>query len=206
MKKLNQKAIILCISVLLSGCAMYYRPINPSKLNYKNINTQNGIELAYKYDVLQESGNKKYSKKEFKSDINLVAIKITNNTDSTITIGDNVAFFSDSTLLNPIEPITVNKVMQQSSTGYLLYLLFSPVNIRYTSNNFSVKLSIGFLLGAGLTIGNMVIASTANKNFLKELKKYNLINKEIKAGETTYGIIGVNIGGYSPLTIKRIKK
>lgn len=206
MKQFKLKVLLLSITVLLSGCAMYYRPINPPKLNYQNQSNQNGIELAYEYNVLLKKGNKKYSNKELKSNIDLVAVKITNNTDSTITIGDNVAFFSDSMLLNLVEPIKINRTLEQSLTGYLLYMLFTPVNIEYTSNHVYAKLSIGFLLGAGLTIGNMVTASTANRDFLKELKKYNLINKEIKAGETVYGIVGVNTGGFSPLMVKKIKK
>jgi hypothetical protein len=52
-------------------------PINPAALNYLSKNTNNGVTFEYKYSLL----DKKVCKKEYKRNLKLIAIKITNNTD-----------------------------------------------------------------------------------------------------------------------------
>jgi len=48
----------------------------------------------------------------------------------------------------------------------------------------------------------MLIAGDANTKLLDELRLYNLIGRDIKPGETVYGIIGVRDIGYSPITVE----
>lgn len=57
MKKSKLNFLTFTLVILLSGCAATYKPINPPALNYNSHDTQDGIALAYKYDVLREKGN-----------------------------------------------------------------------------------------------------------------------------------------------------
>jgi len=81
------KIFAIAIVFILSGCAASYKPIYPVSLNYDSHQSEDGVELSYKYDVLRQNGNKKYAKKEDKKGVKLVALKITNNTQSVVNIG-----------------------------------------------------------------------------------------------------------------------
>jgi hypothetical protein len=48
----------------------------------------------------------------------------------------------------------------------------------------------------------MALAGASNKKLYEELTVYNLLNKDIKSGETVYGIIGLKDTGYVPITVK----
>jgi hypothetical protein len=188
------------------GCAATYKPINPKTINYSINDLQDGIVFSYKYDVLREHGNKRYAKKENKMGIKLVAVKFTNNTDSSINIDRDVAFFSGQNQIIPLEPIAVKNTIKQKVPSYLPYLLLSFLNL-YVSNGGSIEsYPIGLVLGPAITIGNMVTAGTANAKMFKELNKYNLLHRDIKKGETVYAIVGLPRTGYNPLTVKIIKK
>nr|MDQ3394479.1 hypothetical protein [Bacteroidota bacterium] len=191
--------------IILSGCAATYRPIDPPSLNYNSHDFQDGIGFSYKYDVLREKGNKKYAKKEDKKGIKLIAVKVTNNTDTVINIGRDAAFYSGQNQIFPMEPMAVKESIKQIVPGYLLYLLLTFLQLNVSSGDSGDSYPIGIIIGPGITIGNMAMAVTANKNMLTELYEYNILNKDIQKGETVYGIIGVRDMGFNPITIK-IKK
>ena len=206
MKQLLPRTLSLSFILFLSGCAASYRPIEPPSLNYTANDSQTGIEFAYRYDVLQEKGNKKYAKKEDVKDVKLVAVKLTNNTAGAINVGRDISFYAGQRRLTLLDPMVVKNTLRQIVPAYLPYLLLTFVNF-YVSNGTSTQVyPIGLVLGPGITIGNMVMAGTANKNMLIELNQYNLINKDIQKGETVYGIIGINNMGYDPLTVKMTEK
>ncbi|MGO8055819.1 hypothetical protein, partial [Rhizobium leguminosarum] len=54
----------------------------------------------------------------------------------------------------------------------------------------------------GITAGNMIVAGSANKRFRSELEENNIIGREIKPGETFYGLISISDNSYMPLTMK----
>lgn len=84
--------IVLILTCVLGGCASSYRPIRPSTLNYTAPVFGNGIGLSYKYDVLKERRNKKYAAKEADHGLKLIAVKLTNNTDTVINVGRDLIF------------------------------------------------------------------------------------------------------------------
>jgi hypothetical protein len=47
----------------------------------------------------------------------------------------------------------------------------------------------------------MTVAGSANTQFKMELTRYNLLNKEIAPGETTYALVGIPDTGFQPLKI-----
>ena len=205
MKETISKFLTLTIAVMLTGCAATYRPINPTNLNYNSHDLQDGVGLSYKYDVLREKGNKKYAKKEDKKGVKLVAVKVTNNTDSVINVGKDVAFFSGNSQIFPMEPMAIKESIKQIVPGYLPYLLLTFLQLNIYQGNSVDSYPIGVVVGPAITIGNMAMAGSANKNLLNELYEYNILSRDIQKGETVYGIIGVRDMGYSPLTVKMIK-
>jgi hypothetical protein len=200
------KIFAIAIVFILSGCAASYKPIYPVSLNYDSHQSEDGVELSYKYDVLRQNGNKKYAKKEDKKGVKLVALKITNNTQSVVNIGKNLTLYSGNNQIRPMEPMVIKESIKQIVPGYLPYLLLTFVNLTTTKEQNGMTeqnvIPIGLVLGPGITVGNMLIAGDANTKLLDELRLYNLIGRDIKPGETVYGIIGVRDIGYSPITVE----
>lgn len=206
MRKHFFNALGILTIILINGCASSYIPINPPSISYASHDLKDGISLSYKYDVLREKKNKKYSKKEIYNRIKIVSVKITNNTDSVVTIGNDFAFYSGNKQLSLIEPNVLKKVFKQSSASYLFYLLMTPLKLYVADNNSVETYSIGYALGPILSVGNLLVASSANSTFQKELDLYSIINTNIEKGETVYGIIGLEGIGYDPIYIKNINK
>ncbi len=209
MKNCLNYLIIGAFSITLFGCASVYKPIEPQYQNYMAHELTDGISLSYKYDVLQEAGNKKNAKKEDKNEVRVIAVKITNNTDSTICIGKNAAFYSGYNQLAPLSPKAIKEQIGQSPASHLLYLLLMPMNL-YTTKQSDTgtetkSYPIGLIVGPGIAIGNMVVASNSNSNMEIELIKNDVIGRDIQKGETIYGIVAFKGVGYLPLSIKKIK-
>jgi hypothetical protein len=205
MKDIIFKMTGIVAFVLFTGCAATYKPINPGLINYAENDLQNGIRFSYKYDMLRERGNNRYSKKEHKHGIKLVAVKFTNNTDTAINISRDIVFFSGQDQISPLEPLMVKNILKQKVPSYLPYLLLTLVTFRVTNGNSVNVYPIGLILGPAITIGNMAVAGSANAKMLAELNQYNLLHRDIKKGETVYGIVGFPRTGYNPITVKRIK-
>ncbi len=199
--------IVILLGLFCVSCASSYKPIIPISVNYPNTEEKDGIALSYRFDVLRERGNKKYAKKEIKKSIKVVAIRITNNSDSPITVGSNVKIFSGNSEVRLIEPMIVQKELRQIVPAYLLYLLLTPINltISKSDNNGKVETDsypIGLGIGPGISIINMAVAGGANKGLLEELNQFNQINKTILPGQSSYGLIGIRDVGYSPLRVE----
>lgn len=199
------KTLLVIAIISFNGCAMYYRPISPDKVNYNILENHDGIELSYRYDLLRERGNKKMAKKELANGIKIIAVRLTNNTDTIVTVGKNIAFFSGLNEIVPLEPLDVKNKVKQSVIGYLPYFLGAFGNSNVTFNGQLVSsFPFGLFLWPGIAIGNMVVANGANSNLLKELRAYDIVNMDIKPGQTIYGIIGVRDDSFVPLTIRRL--
>lgn len=100
------------IAVLLSSCAASYHQIMPGMLGFNPAIDNNGIGFSYKYNVQLERGNKRYSKKEFKKGMHLVAVKITNNTGETIKVSDDIAFYANGNPVTPLEPFVYKEAVK----------------------------------------------------------------------------------------------
>lgn len=203
------KLLVLVLSLLISSCASSYKPLSPDTVSFKNGNSNDGIEVAYKYNILAERGNKKYAKKEAKKDVKLIAVKITNNTDHDISSADNLEFYAGDFALNLLDPLMTQKILKQHVAGYLPYLLLSFTRLTITVNSPTVyseeHYPIGLIIGPGIMLGNMLAAANANNKMHEELKAFDIRNILIKKGESAYGIIAVRGMDYDPITA-RIKK
>ncbi|UXE66895.1 MAG: hypothetical protein KA713_21095 [Chryseotalea sp. WA131a] len=202
-------SIVSALVIILSSCASTYKSLRPSSSYFGNTEDINGIKFSYKHGVLAETGNKKYAKREVSKAIKVVSVKIINNSDKTLVIGQNAKFYSGNSELRLIEPSTIHHQLKQGVPIYLLYLLLTPTQLTTGSSTINSngtissasRLPIGLILGPGIAFGNMAVAGTANQNFLRELNEYNLINKTITPGQTVFGLIGVNDIGYNPVRI-----
>lgn len=201
------KILLLVFTIMsLTSCASGYKTIQPKTLNYLSTNTDNGIKMEYKYNLL----HKKYAKKEIKKGIKLVAVKITNKSDRNVMFGSDIKLtYENGTDVQIMENEKVFKTLKQSPASYLFYLLLSPISFyktttSYSSNGYEEKTSsfpAGLILGPGLAGGNMIAASSANANFKSDLMVYNINGLMINAGETKYGLIGIESDSFNALKI-----
>jgi hypothetical protein len=156
---------------------------------------------------------KKYRKKEAKNDIKLIAVKITNNTENDLVFGkDFKLFYDNGNQVSLIETERLFKTVKQSPATYLWYLLLSPLQFYsgttttthngYTETKPANSFPVGLILGPGLAAGNMIAASSANKNFKNELMEFDINGKTIKKGETMYGLVGANSSSFDSIKIK----
>ena len=197
----NIQMICIACLMLLTSCASRYKRINPETVVYNSISTDNGITMEYKYDVL----TKKYKKKEGKKKLRVVAIRITNRGETEKVIGQDIRFvYQSGTELSLLDHKIIFKSLKQHPATHLLYMLFTPLNI-YVSDGYNGSTStipVGLAIGPGLTLGNVLTSSGANRKFRKELEAKSLIGKIIKPGETVSGVIGIAAEGYDPIQIK----
>lgn len=197
------KNIILGLSIIalfgLGACASSYNAIRPESLNYESNEAERKVEFSYRYDVLNERGNKKYSKKESKTGVKVVAVKIVNNAEKAFTFGEDLKVHRNGSPVNIMDPTTVKASLKQNVPIYLLYLLLTPMQLTINDQD---PYPIGLVVGPGITAGNMIMAGSANSNLEEELISNFLNGRIIQPGETVYGLIGIRDDGYSPLTLE----
>jgi hypothetical protein len=209
MIKIIKISLLLAFAIILNSCASGYKKINPKTSYYGSKSIENNILLEYKYELLE----KKYRKKLNKNNIKLITVKITNNTEKDIIFGKDFKLsYENGNEISTIETEKLFKTVKQSPASYLWYLLLSPVqfysgttttsNGYYTETKPANTFPIGLFLGPGLAGGNIIAASSANKNFKNELIEYDIIGKTIKKGETVYGIIGIYSNSYDSIKVK----
>lgn len=183
---------------LLASCASSYKVIGPNSLNYRTTNEDRNIEFSYKYDVLNERGNRKYAKKESRTGVKVVAVRVTNNSQESFVFGQDLRVHSNGIPINIIEPKVIQQQLKQGVPIYLLYLLLTPLQL----NTGDSSTPIGLAVGPGITVGNMVAAASANSKLLQELENNFLNGQKVDPGETVHGLIGIRDSGYNPLTLE----
>ena len=200
------KISVLALSVLfLTNCASGYKKIQPKSITFASRSENNSVVLEYKYDLLE----KKYKKKELNNGLKVIAVKVTNNSVNDLVFGKDIRLtYENGNELNLLETNVVYKAIKQSPASYLWYLLLSPMQFQTMTTNSngqqqtSSSTPIGLVIGPGLAGGNIIAASSANKNFQNDLLENDIIGKVIKKGETVYGIIGIQSNNYDSIKVK----
>ena len=200
------KIPVLALSVLfLTSCASGYKKIQPKSITFASRSENNSVVLEYKYDLLE----KKYKKNELNKGLKVIAVKVTNNGVNDLIFGSDIRLtYENGNELNLLETNVVYKAIKQSPASYLWYLLLTPMQFQTTTtNSFGQQTSssstpIGLVIGPGLAGGNIIAASSANKNFSNDLLENDIIGKVIKKGETVYGIIGIRSNNYDSIKVK----
>jgi hypothetical protein len=197
------KTTLFVLCFLLCGCASSYRSIRPTGSYFPLSNEYSGLGFSYKMGVLAEHRNRKYAKREDKKAIRVVAVRIVNNTDKPMTVGQDFRFYSGNSELVLLDPYLVHRELKQGVPIYLLYLLLSPLQV-YTWDGYGNTVEstpVGLVLGPGIAFGNMIGAGAANQHFLRDLTEYNMINKTIEPGKPTFGLIAIRDNGYNAINI-----
>ena len=201
------RGIGFCVFIgLFASCASSYTLTHPTIVNYSNESVVDSVSFSYKYDILSDNGNRKYARKERKEGIKVLAIKIVNNSTSTLNFKDNSQLYSGEKPLILLDNKEVYSKLKQSVPSYIIYLILLPIH------KFSVNLNgpanifpFGYILGPLFAGSNMIIAAHANANFVYEMVKYDIAKRPISPGEIVYGIIAIDSEQNIPLTLK-IKK
>ena len=203
--KVRNLLLILGVLMLL-GCASAYKPINHSQ----NLNTKledENLVFKYSYDVLRNAGNKKYSKKETNNHIKVIAVSIKNKTNKEILVSENIDFYAGNMKVSILSPNEYSHSLKQNTVSYLFYLLLTPLKLIIAStNNDPDVIPIGYVLGPGITLLNIISSSSANAKFDDELTKNNILGKIIEPGEVLNGLIAIRGIGYEPLSIQLRKE
>jgi hypothetical protein len=200
MRKQLLNLICIVIIGIFASCAATYKRINPGNLKYPVL--ERDSIFSYQYHVLRRAGNRKLAKKEDKAHMRVVAVKIYNNTGQTLEYRKNFRIYSGNTEVNLLGPIITSANIKQTAGLHLLYLLLTPMQLNVNSGNSSSSTPIGLVIGPGLALGNMLVASTANKRFKEELLDNDLENRSIANGESFYGLITINDNGFMPLSLR----
>ena len=194
------------------SCASAYNHISPQQFTYSSKTLYDNVQLGYKYDVLRSTGNAKYAKHERKESIKLVALKVTNNSETAKNLTTDYSFYIDDREILPLSPQETQKKLKQGVAIYSLYFLLMGVNgykTTTTTNNGKVTSSstkfipLGIIAGPAIAIGNMAVAKTANNNLLRQLQNYDL-NRTIEKGQTSYILIAFKNIGYDEITMKPV--
>ena len=117
-------------------------------------------------------------------------------------MGDNARLYSGDAEVRLWPPDLIHKKIKQKTPLYLLYLLLTPMEFSTTSNGYETNsVPIGYVIGPGLAAGNIAVAASANTRLKNELMDFDIMDKEIKSGETLYGLVGIPESGFVPLRI-----
>lgn len=160
------------------------------------------MNYSYRTDVLDGSGNRKYAKKEAKKGVTLIAVKIVNNSGRTITFRNDIRIYAGQRNVFPLQGAMVAEQLHQIAPLYLLWGFLFVTITKY--DDYGQPTSVTPLpIGLAIGLVNLGIASGANKTFKKSMEDYDILDKEIKDGETGYGFIGLtSLDASSPLTFK----
>lgn len=188
---MNIKINLLALSAfVLSSCAGTYKTIVPKSLPFQKFDTGGDLNYAYSYSVLRAAGNKKYANKEFKKGVKLVAVEIENTTDRTLNFRNDIKMYNGNRLVYPMEPTLIFKSLKQPAPLFLLWGLLWLTFTDCDDNTGECSVT-PIPLGLGIGLINVGIAGGANKKFMDNLITTNILDRDIKPGETVYGLIGI---------------
>ncbi len=197
--KFPKSCAVIFMALTISGCASLYNEINPASIGFLSNDSKNLITLEYKYELLE----RKYAKKENKSGVKLIAVKISNDSEKDIVFGKDVSLmYENGSELFMMETSDVYKSLKQNSATYLLYLLLTPMTFDVTENGqVTSSTPVGLAVGPGIAGYNVITASSSNKRFGAELVNYNMLGETIKRGESKTGLIGIRSSTYDAIRL-----
>lgn len=173
----------------------------PNKLQYKDCAETGGMRYCYKHNPLGSAGNKKLCKKELKNGVKLIALKIENNTGRDILFKRDVKIYMGEELVIPIEAKQMYNQLKQRPAPYLLWSFFWVI-LFVGNGHGEPPTAYPIPVGAIIGVTNMARAKLGNEGLMYELTKYNILSKEIKSGETVYGLMGISSEKALPITLK----
>jgi hypothetical protein len=201
MRKYLTIALLFLIMAFIVGCAASYTRISPEVRKYKMGDSTSAISMMYKYDVLSLKGNKRYAKLEAKAGISVVAIKISNHTDSTLYTSRMKIFFGTKEVI-PLNAFSASQMLKQGVVIYLLYSLLGLYVATGPSNTYGQTHYTVIPIGIPIAAGNMLGAGAANTNLRNEFLKYDISDRIIKPGQDLFAIVSLKEITHEPLRVE----
>ena len=212
MKTLQALLLALVTLALFSSCARSYHPLEPASLRYTHHEEETApLSLGYRYNILTEKGNKKFSKAEEKRRLYLVAVEITNFGDRPMTLGKDFLLQAGDVPVAPVSKMRLYSRLKQKPGFFMFYMFFLHLNIPsqlITGSSSAFVLPTGLILGPALSLGNLFRAKNNNKKFKADLDLYDLTDRPIAPGETVHALVGLSHFTFAPLRIymKEVKQ
>jgi hypothetical protein len=185
---------------MFTGCAGIYRPVVPENIGYDTYSDlKDSVKISYNYNTQKSFNNKRYRKAERRSGYVAVCINIINHSSEPVVILPNTFLIR----LNgkPADIISYKDYVhdvRQITEVYLLYSVFGPW---VTENGATSYVPIG--LGIGLI--NFGVASFANKQHEKNMKKNEIWGRLIPPESTGSGVVFIRNFTYDELKFEYLK-
>ena len=191
-----------CTILAFSNCATNYKTFKVSELSFSATEIKDSVVFSFQDKILNKTRNYKFDRKAKDFGYRVVALKITNLTDTVLRLHENYNFYLDSSEIVLLHPGIMKKKIGHFAPGFLLYLALTPLKIFLIYTNETRVIPVGFLLGPLVALGNMAKGATASKELEKHLLENDLTFKSILKGETVYGIISFKNKSDKPVSLR----
>jgi len=186
--------LLLIVSLSITSCASSYRPILPEEIEYINKTESQDVTLEYKFDLLE----KNYGAKSKRKGEHLVAVKITNDSETTISWNENfIITHEDGSEIYKTENDELYNTLRQKR---FVYFAYAPLSL-ITWKVYNVVIPVGLIATSAIISSNSIKAKRSNERFKRNLDKYFLYDQSIMPGEVKYGLIGLKTQNQSPLKL-----
>lgn len=189
------------VVLLFSNCAGTYKAFKMESIPFKEVvSTDSKIAYSTRQGVMYNTRNYKAAKREQKGQYSLLALKVINQTDLPIALGDLAYSCGGSTSVAPINLDEYLGEVKQKSGLYWLYLA------GVVPNPFC-KGCLKYVIPWGVAPAaiNFGISRKNNKKMEKELRIYDLSGKILQPHDSIMGILpfkGINNCGDIYITVK----
>ena len=194
-----------------AGCATTFKPMRQDASDYDSPRDTSGVEVKYMFNPLGASGNTFYAEKARSQGVDVVAVKLTNNTGREIDVKRDLDFYVGNTLATPQNPAASLASVRQRSGSYAWWLLLMLVNgykteVRCDSYSGCSEdtqfIPIGIILGPVIAFGNMGVAASANGAIIKEIDGKDASRQVLKPGQSYEGYLVFDDIGKAAITAR----
>jgi hypothetical protein len=182
---------LFCLSACCwFGCAAPYHFIEPQLVNFSTASADTLAnrrgEIAWRYHVLADAGNRKYAKKEARSGISLLAVRVRNGSADTVFFPESVLMFAGRDTLQPLTMEAAGEALRQTTAedggqGVVEVEVDAP------------------LANLAVDIFNIATQEKANLRFVKELQEFYLVPSYVAPGQTVAGLLALPVKALTPL-------
>ena len=200
------KISILLFPLFFYSCAVSYKPIKLCS-NYQN-RTEIDNAILIKYDtsnIFLASKNFRIARKSMRQGFQILPMYIYNNKlDTIIILNENTEVFCNYESAQIVDKSEYYKRIKQK-VGYHGLETFFGLSMTYLLKASILEWTNPYNFLIVLGVYNIYKASKANKQLLKEIEQYDVLNKKIAPGDSLNGFICLRAATSSNLMF-RIKK
>ncbi|OZC01858.1 hypothetical protein BSZ36_01950 [Rubricoccus marinus] len=162
---------------------------------YVQAPADDGLAFSYLYDA--QPGY--YGKKARKRGVNIVAVRVVNQTEAPVTLDRNSLRVKYGA--NPVTPVRGQMVADVVNQPVWTHLLWGLLNVTVTEND---EVTLFLPVGLGIAGASILTASRANGKAERVLVEDELFGLTIPPGGTADGLIYLNELGSAPLSFDYI--